>query len=276
MSFGKRSAKEMKIGKVILGIIIFSIALYPVKVFANGTLSGIGMLVTEEKSNEPDIYQVTLPTDSDLKIILDPEGLLSISEQGSYDSSWAGKIHMAEGKGAVFVNRSSFPVLVKVGISIGQDTRGTPSTISLLENEEYVDKGVWPQMYLTVVPGATKIEVINDFEPSDISIPILANGVPQLTTFSFLLDSSEYIQDKESSEYVLAEDEDNYDSASFILGGRVNKNADWSEYIGTNKEHLTIHAVYTIQKQSFYDEQCFYQIDGEKKVPHALIKETDV
>lgn len=262
----------MKFGKIILGIVILGVITSPVRVCASGTISGIGLLASEQEKNEIYIYQVVLPTDNALKIILDPEGLLSISEQGLYDSSWAGKIQMEENGGALFVNKSSFPVKVNVGISVGQDLNGTPSTIDLLDNDTYVDDGVWPQMYLTAIPGAAKIQSMDDFAASDTNIPILANGNQEWTMFSFLLDSSDYIQDEETGEYILADYEDNYDSASFILGGRVNKNADWSLYTGVNKERLIIHAVYTIQKQDFYDEQRLYQMDEGEKKPHALMK----
>ena len=262
----------MKFKKVILGIMFICIMLYPVQVFASGTISGIGLLASEEGKDDLDIYQVTLPTGDDLGIIIDPEGLMSISEKGEYDSSWAGMIHMKENRGALFINRSSFPVMIKVGISIEQDTKGTPSGVALLEKTDYVDDGEWPQMYLTAIPGNGKIQSIDDFVPSDKAIPILANGNKELTTFSFLLNSSEYILDEETDNYVLADDEDNYDSASFILGGRVNKNADWSDYIGINKEDVIIRAVYTIQKQDFYDEQLLYQADENMKAPYALIK----
>lgn len=267
--------EDMKLKKIILQIIFLGILLYPVKVFASGTLSGIGLLAEEEENDNPNIYQVTFPTGNELGIIIDPEGLLSISQTGEYDSSWAGMIHMKENEGALFINKSSFPVMVKVGISIERDTAGTPSGIALLKEDTYVDDGEWPQMYLTAIPGEGKIQSFDDFSPSDKKIPVLANGNGELTTFSFLLDSAEYILDEESGSYVLADFEGNYDSASFILGGRVNKNADWSAYIGPEKEDVIIRAVYTIQKQSFYDEQLLYQTDGDIKMPYALMAENE-
>lgn len=263
----------MKFRKVIIGMIASCMILYPARALASGTLSGIGLLASEEENDGLDIYQVTFPTGNELGIIIDPEGLLSISETGAYDSSWAGMVHMKENEGALFINKSSFPVMIKVGISIEQDTDGTPSSIALLANDSYVDDGEWPQMYLTAIPGGGKIQSFDAFTASDMEIPILANGNGELTTFSFLLDSAEYILDEESGNYVLADYEDNYDSASFILGGRVNKNADWSAYVGSGKEDLIIRAVYTIQKQSFYDEQSLYQTDGDSKAPYALMKE---
>jgi len=265
----------MKFRKVIIGILFLGALSYPVRVLASGTLSGIGLLAGEEENDNPDIYQMTFPTGGELGIIIDPEGLLSISQTGEYDSSWAGMVHMKDNEGALFINRSSFPVIVKVGISIEQDTDGTPSGIALLENDAYVDDGGWPQMYLAAVPGEGKIQSFDEFTASDKEIPILANGNGELTTFSFLLDSAEYILDEESGNYVLADYEDNYDSASFILDGRVNRNADWSAYVGPDKEDLIIRAVYTIQKQSSYDEQSLYQPEGESKTPYALMKENE-
>jgi len=267
--------RNMKMRTAIAGIMTFCIVLYPLRALAGGTLSGIGLLAGEEEEDNPDIYQVTFPTGDELGIVIDPEGLFSISRTGAYDSSWAGMIHMKENGGALFINRSSFPIMVNVGISIEQDTDGTPSHIALLAEDTYVDDGVWPQMYLTAVPGAGKIREMSEFEPSDREIPILANGNGELTTFSFLLDASEYVLDEETNSYLLVDDEDNYDSASFILDGRVNKNADWSEYTGADKEDLIIRAVYTIQRQSDYDEQLLYQSDGEKASPYALIREDE-
>lgn len=262
----------MKLRTVIAGAMAFCIILSPVRALANGTLSGIGLLAGEEEKDDPDIYQVTLPTGDELGIVMDPEGLLSISETGEYDSSWAGMIHRKENGGALFINRSSFPVMVKVGISIEQDMDGTPSNIALLNDVSYVDDGEWPQMYLAVIPGAGKIQSISEFEPSGKEIPVLANGNGELTNFSFLLNSAEYILDEETGNYRLAEYEGNYDSASFILDGRVNKNGDWSAFVGPKKEDLIIRAVYTIQKQGDYDEELLYQPEDDEKAPYALMK----
>lgn len=264
---------DMRLKKFILGVFISCIVISPVQVFAGGTLSGIGLLADEEEKDGPDIYQVTLPTGNDLEIILDPEGLMSILEKGEYDSSWAGMIHMAEDKGALFINRSSFPVSVNIGISIDQDIQGTPSSIILLDSDEHVDDGAWPQMHLTAIPGADKIQEMSEFVPSDTAISILAGENREMTTFSFLLKGSDYIMDEETGEYKLAEYEDNYDSASFILGGRVNRNADWSAYTGVNKEHVIVHAVYTIQRQKIYNEESLYRAEESERIPHALMKE---
>lgn len=265
----------MKRNKILGMAFILGFMLYSGQVSASGTLSGIGLLANEENEDNPDIYQVTLPTGDELGIMIDPEGLMSISQTGEYDSSWAGKIHMKENGGAVFINRSSFPVMVRVGISIEQDMDGTPSSIALLEKDTYVDDGEWPQMYLTAIPGADKIQSISEFTASDHEIPVLTNGNGEMTTFSFLLDASEYTFDEETNSYVLADYEDNYDSASFILGGRVNKNADWSVFTGSNKEDLIIRTVYTIQRQDYYDEQLLYQTDEDGKAPYALMKEKE-
>lgn len=258
----------------MLGMTCSLAFLAPLQALASGTLSGVGLLAGEADADELDIYQVTLPTSNDFKIFLDPEGLLSMYKTGEYDESWAGKIHMADDDGCVlFVNQSSFPIKIDVGISIEQDRKGTPSSIMLLEDKSIVNDSIWPQMYLTAVPGCRKIKDASEFEPSDKKIPILAKEDEELTTFSFLLDAAEYVFNEESAIYELADGEDNYDSASFILDGLVNKNADWSEYTGKRKEDLIVHAVFVIQKQDTYDEECFYKEKEDRKVPYALINE---
>lgn len=268
---------DMKLRKVILGIAVLGVLAAPVRSSAGGMLSGIGLMAGEEDGGL-EIYQVTLPTDDALGIILDPEGLSSFDEEGEYDPSWAGKIQMKKNGGALFINQSSFPIKVKVELSVAQDRDGTPSTIALLKKDAGIDDSVWPQMYLAAIPGAEKTRTMDDFVPSDTEIPVVANGGDQKwTNFSFLLEGSVYTQDEETGEYVLEDFEDNYDSASFILGGRVNKNADWSDYVGTGKEQLFVRAVYTIQKQKIYDEERLYQAeDGaeDELLPHALIKKS--
>lgn len=263
----------MKRAKVILGIMCSLAFLAPLQAFASGTLSGVGLLAGEAEEDGLDIYQVTLPTRNDFEIFLDPEGILSIYKTGEYDDSWAGKVHMADDECVLFVNQSSFPVRIDVGMSIEQDTKGAPSTIALLEDQSLVDDGVWPQMYLTIVPGHTKINDVSKFEPSDKKIPILSNGNEPMTAFSFLLNAADYVFDEETGAYRLAEGEDNYDSASFVLDGKVNKNADWSAYVGRDKEDLFIRTVFTIQKQDSYDEACLYKEQEGKKAPYALVKE---
>jgi len=266
----------MKWKKLAGGILLSGLLLCPVHALAGGSLSGIGLMAGEEGQNGPDIYQVTLPTGDDFGIVLDPQGLLSIAETGEYDGSWAGQIHTAENGGALFVNRSSFPVLVKVGISIESDGSGAPSDIALLEDDACVDEDVFPQMYLTVIPGAAKICSMEDYVPSDYEIPILANGNQELTSFSFLLDGADYVLDEETGNYVLADYEDNYDSASFIFGGRVNRNADWSPYVENGGKGFAVRAVYTIQKQGAYEEERLYRTEGDGQAPHALLKEEAV
>ena len=76
-----------------------------------------------------------------------------------------------------------------------------------------------------------------------------------------------------AGEYMLADYADNYDSASFVLGGRVNRNADWSAYVGENRERVIIHAVYTIQKQETYDEGTLRQAEEGMRAPHGLLEE---
>ena len=182
---------------------------------------------------------------------------------------------MKENGGALFINKSSFPVSITIGLSIDQDMKGTPSSIILLDSADYVDEGGWPQMYLEAIPGAGKIHDMDAFEPSDIGIPILTNENQGMTTFSFLLEGADYILDEEMGEYTLADYEDNYDSASFILDGRVNQNADWSAYIGASREPIIIHAVYTIQRQKVYDKEELYSTSEDVQIPHALMKAND-
>lgn len=238
---------------------------------AQGRLSGIGLMADEDTVGNAHIYQITLPTDDSLKVILDPQGLASLKDGDDYDEKQAGKILMEKNGGALFINQSSFPVKIEVGLSIARDTKGTPSTIQLMEGEKGVNQDEWPRMYLTAIPGAKKINKMSRFVSSNYEIPVLANGRGKSTKFAFLLDSSEYVYDENTDTYSLLEEEDNYDSASFILGGKVNKNADWSSFVGKRAESLVIHAVYTIQKQSYFDTSLL--IGEEEGLPHGLLRE---
>ena len=67
------------------------------------------------------------------------------------------------------------------------------------------------------------------------------------TDLAFALKQADYYVLKDSDGYQLVYDDaarnDNYDTASFILSGLINKNADWSGYNATNK--ITVQATYS-------------------------------
>lgn len=264
--------KKIVLCGIIWGCMLF-VLLFVVSTdsMALSKLSGVGLMADEDTVRNARIYQITLPTDDSLRVILDPQGLASLKNGYDYDEKQAGKILMEKNGGALFINQSSFPIKIQISLSIAQDTKGTPSTIQLMEKEKGVNQDEWPRMYLVAIPGAKKIKKMSQFVPSNYEIPILANGRGEATKFSFLLDSSEYLYDENTDTYILLEEEDNYDSASFILGGKVNKYGDWSSFVEKHAETLVIHAVYTIQKQSYFDTSLL--IGEEEGLPHGLLRE---
>lgn len=258
-------------GGIWFCVLFVTLFVLSVTSLAQSKLSGIGLLADEDTIGNAHIYQVTLPTDDSLKVVLDPQGLTSLKNGHDYDKKQAGKILMEKNGGALFINQSSFPVKIEVGLSVAQNAKGASSTIQLMETKKGVNQDEWPRMYLTAIPGTKKIRKMSKFVPSNYEIPILANGKRELTKFSFLLNSSEYIYDQNTDTYSLLEKEDNYDSASFILGGKVNKYADWSGFVGKHAESLVIHAVYTIREQSYFDTSLL--VGEEEGMPHGLLQE---
>lgn len=74
---------------------------------------------------------------------------------------------------------------------------------------------------------------------------------------AYALDKADYYVIKDTAGYTLTYDgaarNDNYDTASFVLSGLINKNADWSGYDSSNKITVTAAYSFEIMAQDAYD-----------------------
>lgn len=69
------------------------------------------------------------------------------------------------------------------------------------------------------------------------------------TSLAYVINEADYYVSKSGTAYSLVYEEQdtntNYDTASFIIGGNINKNADWSDYDDTTK--ITLSATYSFE-----------------------------
>lgn len=99
---------------------------------------------------------------------------------------------------------------------------------------------------------ATKATTVSEFNATeeglaanDLAVTISENGA----SLAYVINPADHYVKKTGEVYSLVlRNEDtnaNYDTASFIIGGKINKNADWSGYAGETK--ITMSATYTFE-----------------------------
>lgn len=136
---------------------------------------------------------------------------------------------------------------------LAYDAGDTAEFGQFVESEE--DSEVFYQVEVPVITATidattkTTVAEFNDagsgLASTDNTSILEENG----TNLLFVLNSAEYYVSKTGSDYELvyreADTNTNYDTASFIIGGKINKNADWSGYGDT--ANISLSATYTFE-----------------------------
>jgi len=288
--------KKRIVSLVLTGVLLASM---PLTVCAATTTPGDTEVTTEGIVNYVDttVYSVTLPTASCFNFVVDPQGILSATDNTNYPAEkypagTAGYIVASEGTGAYINNQSSVPIKLTVDAYVTSDTTsGAVSSAKLMTVEEYgaglINSGIDNNMLLTLDitndsldlttfadATAIKSETVNPYV-----IAITQNGKPdpavdptkKPTQISFALNKAAYTFTGSAGSYAYTKDGgDVGDSVGLRLSGFVNTNADWSAFTGTTPEKICVSTVFKFDRLATDYELA--ALDGRA---HGVLADTD-
>ncbi|MCL2018181.1 MAG: hypothetical protein FWG70_00350 [Oscillospiraceae bacterium] len=176
---------------------------------------------------------VELPTSANMNFMLDPQGLAS----QDYDSEVIltnlnpdGKIVMQSKAGALFVNKSSFPVVVEV------DAKLTGHATSVIESA--VDSNTLNNVSFNIVASAAKTtDAAADFAAADTAVNAITVLDEAGKKANFALQSAVYVVEQEGTapDYtydISLKSGEAGDGTKIQLAGKINTKADWSDFTG--------------------------------------------
>ena len=237
-------------------------------------------------------YQVLVPTAETLKFALDPQGLnamegTSQNVDEALEGENAGAIvsNLADATGVGIANYGYYPVKATVKLYVTDTGAST-----LVDTDTDINQGTARKIYLTVTPnksdaaptvttpdsgniGDAKEVASVAWDDSEKPIAITANAVKSPQTMVFALNGAKYnfvketVEGKDTFKAVFdsaATDNENI-AASFRIGGKVNKNADWSVYQGAKGKKLSLGAVFSFTSIT-KAEYTYLTADATKKI----------
>lgn len=272
----------MRLKKVLVGALVLSMLMTPCVSMASaddvtdmdsakGEITGDGEL---EGYVKKEAFRMVLPTTATTKVgfTLDPQGLLHTTDDTIYTEDTTGWILFGDektsnsSKSIITKNKSSYPVQLDMEVAIG-NMKTDNVRVKFVEKEADVsgklEDGTTDDtalnMYLAAVPKKVKETDAGDADSSTTTFPVGASGK---TNLSFVLDgyADNYEIGKKADgsgyEYKLkaSPDDAQWDQVGFTLTGKVNKNADWSEFLaaqtaaGDAAEKMNVKISYTVSK----------------------------
>ena len=224
------------------------------------SITGVGDVVYPEL----DIHDVMLPTAGSLDFILDPLGLLSIDAgQSARIDDLRGGLIVHPGDGRI-VNNSSHSV--KVSVSLWADSTdggfegGTVATFLGYSTDDETtigsveaDDNVENNILLYVVPFTVNLAAQDAQAISaDTGYIITADSI----TLDFILPGAQY--DVAAGDLVASPIPGTGSGVGFQIGGYINKNADWRDFIAAYAPStITVYASFTITKADPADMDAF-------------------
>lgn len=212
--------------------------------------------------------KVLLPTSSTMAFALDPQGLSTMQADSVSTKDLvaaAGNI-VSNGEVSV-VNYGYYPLKVKTSFYVSDSGKST-----LVENESEVENDTTRRVYLTVTPSQTATTVTTadttdakgvtttnitgtaGYTASGEDLVITAKAAAAADGMVFALSGADYEFTKSTDEtsgkvtYAAARKEDGaYGAAAFKIGGKINKNADWTAYTGKSAKALKLIAVFSYE-----------------------------
>jgi hypothetical protein len=198
------------------------------------------------------IFAVGLPTSASLDFVLDPQGLTEIEdgESAALADLQGGKI--IPSAPAVIVNNSSVKTKVTVTLkgitAAGSGANTATATFVPWGTDDAstiasVNTGTNNNVLLYATPSRT-----NRTNDSDPFVPagkgyILSTDEQVL---NFILDPADYTVKNTSGNYTALADAGTGHGTGVLIGGYVNKNADWSHFkASTNPSTVSVHAVFS-------------------------------
>lgn len=224
------------------------------------------------------VYSVTLPTDGCFNFTIDPQGILSATDETTYTpekypAGTAGYIVATEGDGAYIKNESSVPIKLMVEAYVTKNaTSGEASSVRLMSLAEngagLTNSGIDNNMMISFdITGETEdgsmLAANTDIKTETVVPYVLAiekNGAPAAdadpkeygTQISFALNKAAYKFDGTAGAYTYVKDDATGalpgDAVGMRLSGFVNTNADWSAYAGDGAEPIIVKTVFTFNK----------------------------
>lgn len=268
--------KKKVVSLMLAGVLFAGMSL---NVVAAETAPADTTVTTEGTVNYVDttVYSVTLPTAGCFNFTIDPQGILSATDDTNYGpekypAGTAGYIVATEGDGAYIKNESSVPIKLMVEAYVTKDdTTGEASSVRLMSLAEngagLTNSGIDNNMMLSFdITGETedgKMLADNTAIKTETVVPyVLAiekNGAPAAdsgetgTQISFALNKAAYKFDGTPGAYTYVPDTAPTqtqlgDAVGMRLSGFVNTNADWSAYAGASAEKIVVKTVFAFDK----------------------------
>jgi hypothetical protein len=201
-----------------------------------GTVTGEGDTV----ALDTEIYSVVLPTGNLLNFTLDPLGLLGLADGSSagLDTLTGGQI--ASDTIAGVLNKSSVAIDLKIGLVITGDVTATDTASVGADTANNVAIYVRPSktnVTDTLLPTLKKVGTA----VTGATLAEGADGAFQLNKtgyeLNFLLGKAKYLAKNTGGVYTYEYDTAaaNGNGTAITIEGRVNSNADWSEFVDGTK-----------------------------------------
>lgn len=203
------------------------------------TASGSG---TVNAYDDTPIYVVTLPTGNVLDFTVDPYGLLDLASGASVSIDQltnTGAIVAASGAAAIIKNMSSVPVTVTLNMTAQQ----SGSTITFMKKGSEVVTGDATNMFLAIIPSAEKADSAATYKAASYAIPITDTA----SEAKFKLDKAAYqvVNNNGSFSMEIVSGASNFDATAFKVGGVVNPAGDWSKFVGSSAETVSLGVVFS-------------------------------
>jgi hypothetical protein len=222
----------------------------------NTTVNGTG----NAEYIDLEIYAVTLPTDDSLNFTIDPQGLLDIPDEGSIDIDKLGGGTIVPDAEAIIINDSA--VSLKVSVDLNAVLGGEyeePDAPVFIDYDDSTEKTV------TSVNAGTANNVLLYAVPSSADIATAetqyvasANGYifdVEPIALNFVLGAAKYTVANNDGSYTPSATANTGHGTGIMLGGYVNKFADWSAYVdgyvqgaGPVAKSIGVKAVFTFDK----------------------------
>lgn len=214
----------------------------------SSTVTGSGNV---DGADVSDVFSVTLPTSVALNFDVDPYGLLNVASGtavGADKLPSTGVIMSSSGSAAMIKNESSVPISVDVQLQAIAS-----GAANFVTGGSVVASGSSANLFLSLVPSTQKAWVdtdgVKNYTASSHVIPVTTSQ----STTKFQLQNADYeIVKGATNTFQIVSKAGNYDSTVFKVGGIVNSEADWKDFInGSSTVGMT--AVFTFEKSSDTD-----------------------
>ena len=233
------------------------------------TVEGDGELIVIDTA----VWDVTLPTALGFDFVLDPQGLMGLPEGESATlealAPYAGRI-VPTGDPLGVLNESARPIYLEIDITMsGTDVNFIMDEADLEDAVDAVNTDDELNVLFLFTPSAVGVYDIEvdaeDFAAAEISFGVDDDGI-QVT---FLLPEAEYEVTNDNGSFLFDLIEDTGNGTVFQVGGFMNPDADWFEWLDDNDD-FEIEVVFTWMGMSYDDAPDMDDIEAHDDVPFLV------